>query len=315
MKVLLEQLGADAKRKEHLVKKYVQEGVSEAVDRLPYEVQEVVRAAWALTELGMSGIFASWTAAQKLAEKAARENGLSEEKAKKLRATLFGADLVAAKPLMIAGEIGHLTAPLMAALSMVPPASVGWLLQNLPRHPINTFHAARKLIGEAAVELAKGTKELAEGAYKEATRPRPASRGALQVRPSLEPLGVRNREQKASRWILFNRARGTKGGAENPPPPTLLPGVSPLRKGDQAVSEGIVNDLADALDAHYYDDWYVALLCAALDEVGYVPDAVTLADTAYAKQPMDRTPPSAMDGPEEVEALFGHALAAMKKRR
>lgn len=49
--------------------------------------------------------------------------------------------------------------------------------------------------------------------------------------------------------------------------------------------ERAADALAEALEAHGYDDWYVALLCAALDEGLPLPEAAALAAEAYKKRP------------------------------
>lgn len=63
-------------------------------------------------------------------------------------------------------------------------------------------------------------------------------------------------------------------------------------------SYGQVQALDDALKAHGYSDWYVALLHAAMDETQDVSRAIQVADAAYKQSPVDSSLPQ--DDDEEV---------------
>lgn len=59
--------------------------------------------------------------------------------------------------------------------------------------------------------------------------------------------------------------------------------------------------LTNALEAHGYDDWYSALLHAAIEETQDAAEAVRAADEAHARQPSD----PAMPQDDDADALFG----------
>lgn len=58
--------------------------------------------------------------------------------------------------------------------------------------------------------------------------------------------------------------------------------------------------VADALEAHQFDDWYFALLCAALEVSDGVAEAVALADAAYAEPE-----PEIVSQDDDAEAVLG----------
>lgn len=112
--------------------------VVQGVGKLPKPMQAVVRGAYAAA-------MASFTVGQALAERAARERGLSEEQAKKLRNTLFAVDALAAKPAVIAGGITGIG----SSVGFIPIASAAYLVYSTARNPMATFRAAKGLISEA----------------------------------------------------------------------------------------------------------------------------------------------------------------------
>jgi SPP1 gp7 family putative phage head morphogenesis protein len=67
------------------------------------------------------------------------------------------------------------------------------------------------------------------------------------------------------------------------------------------VSQVYTEAIEDALSAHNYSDWYIALLHCALDETRDVQEAIALADAAHEDQPEDTSSPQEDDG----EAVFG----------
>lgn len=107
--------------------------------KLPPPVRAVVGA-------GVRVAFAGWTASQALAEGIAREQGLSEADAAKLRATLIAADLAAFKPAAVGLAMAG---PVASALSWaVPPVTGAYLLTSLATSPVKTYKAAHKLVNE-----------------------------------------------------------------------------------------------------------------------------------------------------------------------
>ncbi len=64
-----------------------------------------------------------------------------------------------------------------------------------------------------------------------------------------------------------------------------------------------VNRIADALAAHQFDDWYHALLSAALDEhKGDVAKAIAAADATFEANPKA---PAVTPQPGDAAAVFG----------
>lgn len=66
---------------------------------------------------------------------------------------------------------------------------------------------------------------------------------------------------------------------------TVLPGPQVLRQYAEPASPALA--LADALEAHSWDDWYIALLSAALDEAGSLEAALELTDRVYQDHPRE----------------------------
>lgn len=116
------------------------------VAKLPAPAQAVVKGTY-------HAAMSTFTAGQALAERVARERGLSAEQAGRLRGTLFGLDVALAKPVAIAGEV----AGLGLAPGFVPVASTGYILYSTAVNPLATYRAAKGLVSEAAERLRSAT--------------------------------------------------------------------------------------------------------------------------------------------------------------
>lgn len=109
-------------------------------ERLPKAVQNVVEAAW-------STAFIGWSASQNLAERVAKERGLSTEDAKALRGRMAINDLLLFKPLAFAAGMAGPVAS--AAAWLVPPATGVYLLASTAVAPLKTMKAAWGFVKDA----------------------------------------------------------------------------------------------------------------------------------------------------------------------
>lgn len=232
-------IGAKVEHVEHVVAHAiangVEKGVNKAVSYLPDKAQGPVKAAiggvWSAAKLGKAAFFASFTAGQSFAERIAKEKGLSNEHAAKLRNTLATADIALAKPaVMLGGKFG-----VGIAASFVPIASASYIATSAVKNPIATARAAWKAVGSV---LPKGG----------------------------DPLG------------LSKAFAGTHGTTRN------------------ALTNVDYSALSVAMDAHGYDDWYITLLNAALDQTQDAGSAIDAANAAYKAQPTDDSEPQGDDG-------------------
>ncbi len=118
--------------------------------KLPEPVRDIVSA-------GVQTAFVGWTVSQALAERIAKEQGLSDKDAATLRSTLAVTDIAAFKPAaVVAGALG----PVATTLSwVVPPVTGAYLLTSAATSPIKTLKAAYGMVKDAA----KWTKEKVHG--------------------------------------------------------------------------------------------------------------------------------------------------------
>jgi hypothetical protein len=58
--------------------------------------------------------------------------------------------------------------------------------------------------------------------------------------------------------------------------------------------------LADALEMNHYDDWYVALITAAMSESRDPAEVVAIADAAFKANPKDKSQPQE----DDADVLF-----------
>ena len=217
----------------------IKEAVGRNFERLPKSVQQVVTAT-------LKVAFVAFTAGQALAERVARERGMTEVQASQLRGTLATLDLLAFKGAKVGALSGVPGAGLATAVSgSVPIVSAGYLAYSSVRNPQATYRAAKGLAREA---VARAKQRLAR-------KPSRGSTPTTNYKPSLEQVG-----------------RSYTKGKED----TMKTVVSP---SDAA-------RLAGAMAAHDYDDWYFAVLTAALEEAaGDVEVAIAAAEEAYQQQP------------------------------
>jgi SPP1 gp7 family putative phage head morphogenesis protein len=247
---LLKRIGGAIGHAEHVAKEYISEKVENAVLKIPSATaQDLVRGSFALVRVGTSAAFATWTMGQAFAERVARKRGLSEEAARRLRGILAATDLALTKPVLVAGEVAHLSAPVLMAASMVPPATASYLAYSTARAPLATARAATDLAREGGRAVAKGVEDYTrvETTAALANRPRYSSF-------ELERIGNSRRENE---W-------------------------NPVANAD---SESTVDTIAEVLEAHHFDDWYIALLSASFDWEDNLADAILLANEIYERVP------------------------------
>lgn len=245
--------GGKAAHLEHLAKAAAADRISRSVAKLPGYLKSPLMAAFYVGRAGTRAAFASWTAGQAMAERVAKERGATPEQARRLRGVLSGIDITAFKPLSLALHYSGLHATGLTVVSMIPPASAGYLAYSTAKNPLATLRAARGVIRDTISRLAK-------------------RKGTAVPQPS-------NNQD-------------------------LLANTSAAR-----ANAGLV---ADALAAHDYDDWYVALLSAAIDETQDVGRAIEVANAAHEEISAD--PGSAPD-PADLFGALGvtkeQALAAL----
>lgn len=144
MKLLGGRVGATAAMVEHVAKSYVSDKIGQAVSKLPDSMQKAVNGVWAVAKMGSKVAFASYTAANAFSERVAKERGLNDEQARRLRGTLAHADIALAKPTALT---------LGAAASFVPMASTGYLAYSTARSPVATLRAAKGVIKDAVTSV------------------------------------------------------------------------------------------------------------------------------------------------------------------
>ena len=195
--------------------------------KLPEPVQALVTGT-------LKVAFSAWTAGQAMAERVAKERGLDDKQAAKLRSVLATADLIAFKAAKVGAFSGVPGAGLATTISgTLPVASVGYLAYSTARDPVATYRAAKGIVKDVA----------------------------------------------ASVKARLNKPQGSKARS------TYKPGVEQL--GNSMVTNADTDRIVNALVAHDWDDWYTALLTAALEESnGDLDLALEIAEISYRDNPV-----------------------------
>jgi len=152
----LKALGSKASHVEESVKSYVKDKVSDAVGRLPEYLRAPVVATFHATRTGVQVAFVTWTAGQSLAERVAKERGLSDEDARRLRGVLSGLDLAAMKPVQLAMAATGVGATTLGVASLIPPATASYLAYSTAKDPVATYRAAKGLVKDAMRKTGMG---------------------------------------------------------------------------------------------------------------------------------------------------------------
>jgi hypothetical protein len=219
---------------EHVAKAFAADKIAAALLKLPEPVQKVVVGAFKLTKVGATVAFVTWTAGQALAEKVAVARGSTPEEARRLRGVLSTLDVTTFKPLTLGMHMAGIHGSTLGVVSMIPPATAGYLAYSTARNPIKTMRAASSL-----------------------------------VRDTIIGVGLRSGRM--------------------------------LGLHEWALNEDAAELTADALEVHEYDDWYIALLSAALNETEDLRAAIAVADRVYDEHPEDDSEPA----DDDVKAVFG----------
>lgn len=238
---------------EHAAKEFVRDGVGKVLARLPSGLRATVEASYYATRSGTKAAFITWQVGQALAERVAKERGLSEDKARLLRSTLAKVDLVAMKSISVTLGATGVGAAGVGAASLIPPATAGYLAYSTARNPAATARAARGLVRDALKRL--------QG-------PSTLPKAPPTFRPTVEQIG--NTYKKES-------PVGQVGNRRDDDPTA--------RREAQTKALANANQLADLLAKHNYDDWFLALFSTALDETGDVHRAAQLASRLYREHP------------------------------
>lgn len=131
---------------EHAAKLYIKDKIGAGVAKLPPEWQSVAKASYSVAAAVTKVAFGTWAASSLLAEKVAKERGLSDEDARRLRGTLAGWDMLAFKPIEVGLHIAGLSAATLAKGSMIPPITASYLLYSTAKNPLATYRAAKGIV-------------------------------------------------------------------------------------------------------------------------------------------------------------------------
>lgn len=145
----LTKMGASAVHAKHVVTAYAKDKIGATVAKLPGPIRAAVEKSYLVGAIGGKAAFASWTAGQALAERVAKERGMTPESAQKLRGVLKGLDMTTMKPLAGALASTGIGAAAVGGASMIPPATAAYLAYSTARNPLATVRAAKGLIGDA----------------------------------------------------------------------------------------------------------------------------------------------------------------------
>lgn len=139
---------------EHVAKAFVVDGIPAALAKLPGGFRHMAEGLWYSTKLGTKAAFATYLAGQAFAERVAKERGLDDAGAARLRGVCTALDLVGAKavPLTLAAVgLGGLSIP----SSFVPIGSFTYLAYSTARDPIAVARAAAGLISRKKKPVTK----------------------------------------------------------------------------------------------------------------------------------------------------------------
>ena len=146
----LKSAGAGVAHIEHAAKAYVNDKISTALGNLPLGVQEAVEAVWSVGKSGTGALFAAYTLGQHMAERVAKERGLSDEQARRLRGMLSKTDLGTFEVFKVGALAGVHAAHLPALVTgTIPVASATYLAYSTARNPLATIRAAGGLVNDA----------------------------------------------------------------------------------------------------------------------------------------------------------------------
>lgn len=305
---------------------YVKDKVADSTSRLPGPAQKVANAAFiglrtmagvgrAGVVLGAKAAFSYWTGITEVAGRVAERKGANPEQGKKIRAALSAIDmgsLEAAKGGAIASLIpalshalhfSHAAAKITASL---PVASCAYLAANGVRHPIHTIMAA----SSAIADLGKATGKIIAHPVK--TAKAIGREAASEFKKGYNIGGVSKAATKSGQQAAQSQARAQASTGRRP----VRDMVHHAQGDPSSKVEGVANMVADALEAHGYSDWYLALFSAALDAGEKVPDAIDSANAAYAAQPKSPIPddfkPTPKDDDDAMTAVFGSWIHDVK---
>lgn len=204
----------------------------------------------------------------------------------------------------IASKIALLPRPLQTGLSVLyHTAFAGWTASQALAEAVavergSTPEQARRLRGVlAAVDIAAfkpvaiGLSASGVGTGVQAlTWVVPPATGAyLAYSTARSPI----KTAKAALKLVRDSLRSAAGG--------LLDKVSVMPQGVGNVEASLTELMADALEAHDYDDWYIAIFTQAISLDLSPQEAVALADELWK----DSTPPWGEDIDSDAEELFG----------
>lgn len=286
--------------------------------KLPAPVQTSLAAVYHAGKAVEHGLESVYHAGQKAALAIAKERGYSEEQTAKLGKVLGIADGVARWTTNVPGVhhalhvLAHVGGPVGFLASKagfyVPVASLAYVAQSTLRNPFATIRAARKAVQAAMGSRGKGERSGAIGdsssipvasMQESEAKSAPTLRGAERDSSrrgggGSSKLGVRplSRNQLArAQYLVANASSGLSGKDTY----DMTHQIMTLN-----VSSTDQRKLADALEEHDFDDWYIALLYGALDEnQGKVNESIESADAAYEMNP---EPPRGAALGEEQEA-------------
>lgn len=170
-------VGHKAKHLEHVAHAFVTDGIPERIAKLPNGIRQTVSGVWHLTKLGTKAAFATFIAGQDMAERVAKERGLNDEQAAKLRGICTAVDLAGAKavPLTL-GAIG--LGAFGVGGSFIPLGSASYLAYSTAKDPMAVLRAAKGKIKDVLSRKKKTASEAHGGGHS----PKAVSRLAEAIR-------------------------------------------------------------------------------------------------------------------------------------
>jgi len=270
---------------EHAIKSLWADKIPQGLAKLPGPLQPLALHSHGFLSLlgkhSLSALFASFTGVQKIASEVSKERGNSEEETKKLMSTLGKVDLGTFETMKVAAIAGVHVAHLGAAVTgLLPIASAGYLGYSFVRNPVKTVRGARNAVRQGAQSLGEKA-EKAQAAWTRFSAGSAHSTGGM--------------ERFLGNCLVVNAHEFTGSDPRDP-----YGAQSPNAKKN-------LKKLNDALAAHNFSGWYMALLAAAMDASNNGDDAIELANHCWdedSKGPeQDDEPTANLDrlGGEEPE--------------
>ncbi len=231
--------------------------------KLPGPAQAAVKGAFFLWRSATSVLFASHHLGQNLAERISKERGDSPERTKKLRGMLATADIALAKP--TAMGVGGIAGPLAGfGASFIPIATSSYLLYSAARNPMAAAKVAGDVIHEVTGGIGGAAKSVSEHIFGKERH------GPNQPKPQWAPTTARP---------AYGEGGRSEGGY-------FRPGIEQVGNVvHNALSREDADKIADALEIHDYDDWYIALLSQAIDRLKNLDKAIAAANEGYRRYP------------------------------